>query len=163
MSDLRFEPCDPEAAPASELLAEMRDELNAVYGAFDRLDNPKLDPEELRPPSGAYLVGWAGVGDEAEAVAGGGVRHLSEGLGEIKRMYVRPSARSQGVAGALLAALEDLAVRLGYGAVRLDTGPKQPHAEALYRRRGYADVARYNENPFACFWGEKQLGPGAPD
>jgi len=156
MSQLRFESCDPEVAPASELLSEMRDELNEVYGAFDRLDNPKLDPAELRPPTGGYLVGWLGE----EAVAGGGVRLLSDGVngvGEIKRMFVRPSARSQGVAGALLEALEDLATRLGYGAVRLDTGPKQPHAEALYRRTGYVEIAPYNANPFACFWGEKDL------
>jgi GNAT superfamily N-acetyltransferase len=156
MSQLHFESCDPEVAPASELLSEMRDELNEVYGAFDRLDSPKLDPAELRPPTGGYLVGWLGE----EAVAGGGVRLLSDGVngvGEIKRMFVRPSARSQGVAGALLEALEDLATRLGYGAVRLDTGPKQPHAEALYRRTGYVEIAPYNANPFACFWGEKDL------
>ncbi|HEY2215773.1 MAG TPA: GNAT family N-acetyltransferase [Acidimicrobiales bacterium] len=155
MNGLHFEACDPETTPAIELLAEMRDELNQVYGAFDRLDNPKLEPDELRPPSGGYLVGYVG----AEAVAGGGVRFLADGLGEIKRMFVRPAARSQGVAGDLLSALEDLAVTRGYAAVRLDTGPKQPHAMTLYRRAGYADIERYNENPFACFWGEKDLRP----
>jgi GNAT superfamily N-acetyltransferase len=150
---VRFVLCDPEEPPASELLAEMRVELNEVYGAFDRLDNPKLQPEELRAPSGGYLVGW----DGDEAVAGGGVRHLSDGVGEIKRMFVRPKARSRGIAGALLSALEELAVTLGYGAVRLDTGPKQQHALALYIRSGFVEVERYNENPFACFWGEKVL------
>jgi GNAT superfamily N-acetyltransferase len=153
MNGLQFEACDPEAAPATELLAEMRDELNEVYGVSDRLDNPKLEPDELRPPLGGYLVGWVG----RQAVAGGGVRFLADGLGEIKRMFVRPGARSQGVAGQLLAALEDLAVTLGYTAVRLDTGPRQPHAMTLYRRSGYVDIERSNKNPFACFWGEKEL------
>jgi GNAT superfamily N-acetyltransferase len=153
MNGLHFEACDPEAAPAADLLIEMRDELNEVYGAFDRLDNPKLESDELRPPSGGYLVGWvSGV-----AVAGGGVRFLAGGLGEIKRMFVRPVVRSQGAAGQLLVALEHLAVTLGCAAVRLDTGPKQPHAMTLYRRAGYADIERYNQNPFACFWGEKDL------
>jgi predicted N-acetyltransferase YhbS len=74
-------------------------------------------------------------------------------------MYVRPDARSRGIARALLGALEAAARSLGYEAVRLDTGPKQVHALALYRSAGYADVAPYNDNPFACFWGEKRLDP----
>ena len=153
MSPVRFERCDPEDPPASELLAAMRAELNDVYDTFDRLDNPALDPAELRAPGGAYVVGYEG----ADAVAGGGVRHLGEGVAEIKRMYVRPAARSRGAAAALLRALESEARALGYGSVRLDTGPKQVHALRLYRSAGYVDVAPYNDNPFACFWGEKRL------
>ena len=56
-----------------------------------------------------------------------------------------------------MAALEDEAGRLGYGTTRLDTGPKQVHAAALYRAAGYVEIAAYNENPYACFWGEKAL------
>jgi GNAT superfamily N-acetyltransferase len=152
-ASLRFEIRDPEELPAAELLAEMRDELNGVYETFSRLDNPALVPSELRPPWGAYLVGFGG----AEPVAGGGVRRLAEGVAEIKRMYVRPAARSRGVARALLSALESAALSLGYTTVRLDTGPKQDHALRLYRHAGYADVEPYNDNPFACFWGEKTL------
>ncbi len=150
---LRFERWDPEELPASELLAEMRVELNDVYDTFSRLDNPPLSPGELRPPGGAYLVGFEGD----EAVAGGGLRRLSDEAAEIKRMYVRPPARSRGVARALLAALEEAAVSLGYAAARLDTGPKQVHGLALYRSSGYVDIEPYNDNPFACFWGEKRL------
>jgi GNAT superfamily N-acetyltransferase len=150
---VRFERCDPEEAPASELLAAMRAELNDVYETFSRLDNPPLAPAELRAPGGAYVVGYEG----AVAVAGGGVRRLSRTVGEIKRMYVRPAARSRGVAAALLGALERAARSLGYEAVRLDTGPKQVHALRMYRRAGYVEVPPYNDNPFACFWGEKRL------
>ena len=153
MSGLRFERWDPEEPPASELLAEMRVELNDVYESFSRLDNPALSPGELRPPGGAYLVGFAGD----DAVAGGGLRRLTDEVAEIKRMYVRPQARSRGVARALLVALEEAAVSLGYAAARLDTGPKQMHGLALYRSAGYVDVEPYNDNPFACFWGEKRL------
>ncbi|MGD0746635.1 MAG: GNAT family N-acetyltransferase [Acidimicrobiales bacterium] len=151
---VRFESSDPEEPPASELLAAMRAELNDAYETASRLDNPPLLPAELRPPSGAYLVGYEGH----DAVAGGGLRRLGDGVAEIKRMYVRPDARSRGVAAALLAALEAEAVSLGYAVTRLDTGPKQVHAQRLYRRTGYVEVAPYNDNPFACFWGEKRLG-----
>jgi GNAT superfamily N-acetyltransferase len=157
VSALHFQHCDPEQPPASELLAEMRVELNDVYETFSRLDNPPLDPGELRPPGGAYLVGSEGD----DVVAGGGLRRLGEGVAEIKRMYVRPAARSRGVARALLQALEDRARAFGYTAVRLDTGPKQVHGLALYPSAGYVEVPPYNDNPFACFWGEKSLAePG---
>jgi GNAT superfamily N-acetyltransferase len=153
VNDLRFEQTDPEVLPASQLLAEMRVELNDVYDSFNRLDNPPLVPDELRGPDGAYLVGY----EDAEAVAGGGVRRLDDGVAEIKRMFVRPAARSRGVARALLEALEQTARELGHERIRLDTGPKQVHGLALYRSAGYVDVPPYNDNPFACFWGEKVL------
>ena len=111
-------------------------------------------PSELRAPDGTYLVGWEGE----TAVAGGGVRRMDDGLAEIKRMFVRPAARSRGIAGELLRALEGAARSMGYTRVRLDTGPKQEHAERLYRRAGFVPIAAYNDNPFASFWGEKDLG-----
>ncbi len=154
MSAVRFELCDPEELPASELLSAMRAELNDAYETPSRLDSPVLSPAELRAPGGAYLVGYEGTA----AVAGGGLRRLSEGVAEIKRMYVRPAARSRGVAAALLAALEDAARARGYRLARLDTGPKLVHAQRLYRAAGYEEVPPYNDNPFACFWGEKRLG-----
>ena len=152
MSAVRFELCDPEERPASELLAAMRAELDDAYETPSRLDNPVLSPAELRPPGGAYLVGYEGT----EAVAGGGLRGLSEGVAEIKRMYVRPAA-SCGVAAALLAALEDAARARG-----VPSGPTRHGAQAGARgapvsRAGYEDVPPYNDNPFACFWAEKRL------
>jgi GNAT superfamily N-acetyltransferase len=152
---VRFDPCDPEDAPASELLAEMTLELNAMYWTSSRLDLPAVHADELRPPDGVYLVGWEGE----RAVAGGAVRRMDESTGEIKRMFVRPAARSRGVAGALLGALETTALSLGYRRLRLDTGPEQVHAISLYARAGYVRIDPYNDNPFASFWGEKELPP----
>jgi GNAT superfamily N-acetyltransferase len=149
----RFVLCDPEEVPASELLAAMRAELIGAYDDANRLDNPPLVPAELRAPGGAYYVGYEG----AEAVAGGGLRHIGDGVAEIKRMYVCPEARSRGVAAELLRTLEEAARALGYASARLDTGPKQVTAQRLYRSAGYTEIAPYNDNPFACFWGEKRL------
>ncbi len=153
MRQLRFVACDPEERPATDLLAAMRAELNDAYESPSRLDNPPLRPQELRLPGGSYLVGYEG----ARAVGGGGLRRLEARVAEIKRMYVRPECRSRGVARSLLTALEETARSLGYEVVRLDTGPKQRHALSLYRSVGYDDIAPYNDNPFACFWGEKSL------
>ncbi|MBW8824762.1 MAG: GNAT family N-acetyltransferase [Acidobacteria bacterium] len=114
---------------------------------------PALHTEELVPPDGAYLVGWR----DGVVVAGGGLRRLEPGIGEIKRMYVEPGARSLGIARRLLRALEDAARRRGLGQVRLDTGPSQPHAKALYLSAGYREIPSYNGNRRAAFWGEKLL------
>jgi GNAT superfamily N-acetyltransferase len=72
-------------------------------------------------------------------------------------MYVVPAARRRGAARALLGALEGTARELGYSIVRLDTGPRQPHAKALYAASGFLEVGSYNGNPYAAYWGEKRL------
>ena len=72
-------------------------------------------------------------------------------------MYVVPDMRGRGLAGELLVALEDEARRLGYRIARLDTGPRQPHAQRLYENAGYRPIGNFNANPFASFWGEKPL------
>ena len=133
----------------------MIDDLVPLYGRIDIPGAPSATPEEMGPPGGAFLVGW----DGALAVCCGGLKRLTDEICEIKRMYVVPQARGRGIAGLLLEALEDAAVRLGYSVARLDTGPKQPHAQRLYERAGYVAVADFNHNPFASFWGEKPIGP----
>ena len=151
--DIEFRPADPSSPPASDLIETMASEVDALYGR--RPDDPTrvLDPASLVPPAGVYLVGWV----RDVAAAGGGLRPHGPGVCEIKRMYVAPAFRRRGYAGRLLAALEAWAVDLGYHTARLDTGPRQPDAQALYRSRGYLEIARYNENWHADFWGQKQL------
>jgi GNAT superfamily N-acetyltransferase len=120
-------------------------------------DMPKAGPAELGPPGGTYLVGYRPGPDGAAVICGGGLKRLSDGACEIKRMYVIPEARGQGVARALLHALEDAARDLGYDIARLDTGPRQPHAQRMYEAEGYRPVPNFNENPVATYFGEKRL------
>jgi GNAT superfamily N-acetyltransferase len=140
--------------PASDLIEAMVAEGVEVYGRrLDVQGAPTATAEQLGPPGGTFLV----IYDDGRPVAGGGVKRLGDGVGEIKRMYVVPEARSRGLARVLLGALEDAARDLGYTRVRLDTGPRQPHALALYESVGYRAVEAYNDNPFADYWGEKEL------
>jgi GNAT superfamily N-acetyltransferase len=142
------------SATARALVQAMVGELDVVYGG--RLDDPgapTATPEEMSPPGGAFVVVYAG----GKAVAGGGVKRLDDDTAEIKRMYVVPEARSRGHARRLLYALEDAPRGLGYRRVRLDTGRLQPHARALYESEGYREIPDYNDNPYASFWGEKDL------
>ena len=87
----------------------------------------------------------------------GGIKPIAPDAAEIKRMYVVPGARRQGVARTLLRALEDAARERGYAFVRLDTGPLQQGAMTLYASEGYTEIGNFNANPIAAYWGEKQL------
>ncbi|HET9077008.1 MAG TPA: GNAT family N-acetyltransferase [Acidimicrobiales bacterium] len=151
---VEFRPCHPDQEPARSLIAAMVGELRELYGIGDggRL-GVALEPAELAPPGGVYLVGW----QDGRPVAGGGLRTIGAGMGEIKRMYVVPGQRGRGTARLLLGALEGRARALGMTAVRLDTGHRQPHARHLYETSGYAAVENYNGNGHAAFWGEKAL------
>jgi GNAT superfamily N-acetyltransferase len=139
--------------PGRELVAAMLAELEPLYGRIDAPGAPSATPADMSAPGGAFLVGYEGD----DAVCCGGLKRLSEAACEIKRMYVAPPARGRGVAGRLLAALEQTAVSLGYVVARLDTGPGQPHAQRLYEAAGYVGIDNFNGNPFASFWGEKPL------
>ncbi|MGI8801698.1 MAG: GNAT family N-acetyltransferase [Solirubrobacteraceae bacterium] len=139
--------------PASDLLAAFLDEMEALYGRIDVPGAPSATPAELGPPTGAFLVGFEG----GRALCCGGFKRLPDGACEIKRMYVVPDVRGRGVAGALLAALEQAGRELGYRIARLDTGAAQPHAQRLYEAAGYRPIGNFNANPFASFWGEKAL------
>ena len=145
---------DAGRPPASDLLEAMVVDLIPLYGRIDGSDAPRGLPEDFSPPGGVFLVGFD---DDGTPVCGGGVKRLADDLGEIKRMYVVPPARGRGLARELLVGLEDAARQLGYRRVRLDTGPKQPHAERMYRTAGYVEIPDYNGNPHASFWGEKHL------
>lgn len=151
---IEFSAADPSAPPASDLIDAMVAEMQSLYGIVGHVGVP-LDLSELAPPEGVYLVGRAGPA--GEIVAGGGVRTIGEGIGEIKRMYIVPAWRGRGAGGQLLAALEGAARDLGLPTVRLDTGPKQPGARHLYEKSGYRSIANYNGNDHAAFWGEKSL------
>jgi hypothetical protein len=83
------------------------------------------------------------------------LREHTVSAGEIKRLYVAPGARRQGVARALLAAVERSARELGYRSVVLDTAGPLTEALRLYDASGYAPVPPFNANPHAAHWFEK--------
>jgi ribosomal protein S18 acetylase RimI-like enzyme len=77
--------------------------------------------------------------------------------GEIKRMYVRPAHRGQGVAKKLLDAVELFAAKAGYEWLYLDSAPGMDTAIAFYRRHGYEPCERYNDNPQATIFLRKKI------
>jgi GNAT superfamily N-acetyltransferase len=139
---------------AVRLVDAMVTEMDQLYGqAPGGGVGSGASPSDFTPPTGAFLVIYAA----GKPVAGGGLKRDDDGVAEIKRMYVVPEARRQGLGRRLLEALEDRARELGYARIRLDTGERQPHAQAMYQRAGYHPIDNYNGNSMASFWGEKIL------
>ena len=141
---------EPITGPvAAALIAALNAELSARYpepGAT----HFRLDPDEVAPGSGAFLV--VRVADRP--VGCGALRTvrdpalvatLGPRVGELKRMYVAPEARGQGIGRALLARLEDEARALGLARLVLETGTRQHEALALYRGAGFAEIPPYGE------------------
>ena len=123
---------------------------------YEGAQDPAVDLADLVPPRGAFVVARL----DGQAVGCGGLRSLGPAVGEIKRMFVAPTVRRQGVGRALLTGLEDAARDLGWTALRLETGLRQPEAIALYQDTGYERIPDYGhwagEPLTVCF--EKPLG-----
>jgi putative acetyltransferase len=80
-----------------------------------------------------------------EPVGCGAFREFGPGVVEVKRMYVQPAQRGQGVAAAVLTELESWARELGYTGTVLETGLKQSAAIRLYERSGYGRTPNYGQ------------------
>lgn len=156
---VKIEIADPASAPAQACLHAYFAELQArIETGFDPALSVSAHPQELVLPQGVFLLAWL----DGEAIGCGGLKLQDDGLGEIKRMWVAPSARGLGVAQRLLDALEAQAGALGVRALRLDINRHLVEAQQLYARNGYREIARYNDNPYAHHWFEKPLPLAAP-
>jgi len=90
-------------------------------------------------------VVYVGVAyDENGVPVGHAALRRTNGDLELKRMYVAPSHRGQGVSTALLAGIEDAARALGAPRVILQTGDRQPDAVRLYEREGYTPIPTFS-------------------
>lgn len=141
--------------------AALIDRLQQVYvERYGGRDGTPVDPAEFAPPRGLFLVGYV---EDVPVCCGGWRTRGRDGDVEVKRMYVLPDRRRQGLAAALLAELEAAARADGRRRIILETGSQQPEAYALYRAAGYAPIARfgrYADAPGAHHLG-KPLDPAA--
>jgi putative acetyltransferase len=124
------------------LTLAQQDEMRGLYEGEADI-GPARDAWMFEAPHGAFIAARIG----GRAVGCGGIARFDETRGELKRMYVEPGSRGLGLGRRLLEALEDEARRLGYVAVVLETGDKQPEALGLYASSGYERIPCYE--PYA--------------
>jgi len=94
-------------------------------------------PGVYSPPAGRLFVALA----NGKAIGCVALKKISEGVGEIKRLYVRPSGRGQGTGRRLAETILETSRQLGYRTIRLDTLPSMTGAQSLYRSLGFKPIA----------------------
>ena len=105
-------------------------EEHAFYAQFNK-------PDKIKNAVVAY--------EEHIPVASGALREFSSGIVEIKRMFVLPEYRGQGIAKRVLTELEGWAKEMDFSSCILETGKKQPEAIHLYRKAGYFVIPNYGQ------------------
>ena len=112
-------------------------------------------PGFYAPPDGRLYLARI----DGETVGCIGLRKLSDGICEMKRLYLREAARGKGVGQALIEKVIADAREIGYAKMRLDTfPPKMGKAVSLYESHGFYEIEPYYENPHGdTLFMEKQL------
>jgi DNA-binding MarR family transcriptional regulator/GNAT superfamily N-acetyltransferase len=118
----------------------------------DMFTLPLTDAPKYRPPEGAFLIAWS----DDLPIACVSLRPLEPGVAEVKRLWVDPIARGQGLARRLMRQIEARARDLGHDRLKLDSNTVLTEAIALYRSDGWQEIAPYTGAP-ANIWMAKRL------
>lgn len=119
--------------------ARVNEEFNVSFDIAVILEDDMQNIGKFMPPKGCLLLGYAG--QDLAGIAC--LKQLTPGIGEIKRMYVRPSHRRTGLGRTLLSQLLQEARHNGYQLVRLDSARFMREAHRLYRSMGFEEIAAY--------------------
>jgi GNAT superfamily N-acetyltransferase/DNA-binding MarR family transcriptional regulator len=112
---------------------------------------PLADAPNYRPPIGSFLVAWS----DDLPIGCVSLRPFASGGAELKRLWVDPDARGQGLGRRLMRAIESEARNLGYRELKLDSNTALPEAIALYRRDGWVDIPKYSDFPSNVWLGKR--------
>jgi putative acetyltransferase len=138
-SKITAAPEDIRSEDSEQLIRELSAELAVLY---DSDGSAGFNPSDVEVPRAAFVVARF----EGHPVGCGALRPLDDTTVEVKRMYTRADYRRKGVAQAILAEIDRLAIEFGYSNIKLQTGPKQPEAAALYERVGYYRIPIFSGN-----------------
>jgi putative acetyltransferase len=140
---LRIANTEEEFAAARQLFEEYARQLGIdLYFQNFSAELSRIE-EMYGPPWGCLLL----ASREEEFVGCAGLRRLSEADCEMKRLYVRRTARGQALGRRLAAELIERARSLGYRRMLLDTLTDMSAAHSLYRSMGFREIAAYYVNP----------------
>ena len=144
-------PTDPDAQVC------LRNYYAELEARFERGFDVSLsrDPEatNMMAPLGAFYV----VMSDGLPLGCCGLKGVGTEIAEIKRLWVSPAARGMGLAQRLLTECEQAARELGIKVLRLDTNSALPEAERLYRKTGWTQTERFNDDPYPDLFFEKPV------
>jgi ribosomal protein S18 acetylase RimI-like enzyme len=159
-TEVEFTAVDPVQPEAQWCLREYFAELDRRFDTgYDPAAALPCDAEEMRPPAGVFILAVR----HGEPVGCGALKLHAGQPAEVKRMWVSPRARGQGIGRRLLEELERRAAETGTRAIQLDTNHSLTEAIAMYRSAGYVPVAQFNDEPYADRWFGKPLEPSNAD
>ena len=146
VENLRIERAGPADLPAVRALLQEYAAwigLDLSFQGFTR-EVQEL-PGDYAPPGGDLYIARNG----ADTVGMVAFRARANGRAEMKRLFVRPSARGSGVGRVLVQHVIDAARARGYTHMILDTLPVMQDAQRMYERLGFRDIAPYYDSPIA--------------
>lgn len=145
------DPRDPEARTClGRYYAELAQRFTQ---GFDVSLSCDPDADDMMPPRGLFLLARA----DGQAVGCAGLKRRDATEAEVKRVWVAPEVRGQGLARRLMAEIEGRARMMGISRLLLDTNSELTEALALYRATGWSQIARFNDDPYPDAFFEKRL------
>ena len=145
---------------AGVLFREYAAQLGVDLCFQDFASELKQLPVMYGKPTGSLILVMQGD----RSVGCGALRKLSDGVCEMKRLYIRSEARKLNLGRRVAERLVEKAAALGYAAVRLDTLAQMAPAQKLYRSLGFREIAAYYSNPLSnSVYMELALTPGEPE
>ena len=128
----------------TDMLVSINPEFH-LYLEIQHYDDEKENPSlKYALPEGRLYLDVSDDGIARGCIA---LRKLSDGKGEVKRLYVRPEYRGNGIATALVERIIEDARNIGYKELYLDTLPELESAVRLYKSFGFEETGQYNDSP----------------
>ena len=136
----------------TEATGRLLDEFEVVMTVPD-VEESRATVLKFAQPGALFLV----AEDEGRLVGMGALRTLEPGVVEVKRMFLRPDYRAQGLGSALMdGLLAEARDTLSAETIRLDSCRFMIEAQRLYRSRGFAERDPYPgteiPEPLQKFW-----------
>jgi DNA-binding MarR family transcriptional regulator/N-acetylglutamate synthase-like GNAT family acetyltransferase len=151
---IAIEAVDPRGAAARWCLEQYYAELARRFEhGFEVSRSRDPDAADMIAPRGAFLIALS----DGFPLGCVGLKGNGGEIGEVKRLWVAPSARGLGLARRLMQAAEEAARSLGMARLRLDTNRALPEARRLYETSGWTEIDRFNDDPYPDAFFEKHL------